>query len=132
MNPTIQIQYRDVSPSPALTQLIQTELQRLARHHEGLTHCRVVISQPHQHQQHGRQFEVALELTTGLGHIVVNHHPSARAHPGEPGEDHTSAYATIRDVFDVARRKLDEQFRRVRTNRHRGDTEHAGVIMPEV
>ncbi|HWA25543.1 MAG TPA: HPF/RaiA family ribosome-associated protein [Lacunisphaera sp.] len=132
MTPTIEIQYQDLPSSPALTLLIQTEIERLARHHAGLRHCRVMIERAHHQPRPDHRIHVALALVTDDGELIVNHEPSSRAplvdsdllHPGKAEESHGSpgnAYSTVRDAFEAARRQLTEQRRRQRAHRHRDD-----------
>lgn len=126
------LQYRDVAASPALTRLVETELLRLKRHHPNLQICQVTIGRSHRHHQHGRQFEVTLHLMNDLGELLVNRRPSTRAlrqslsgRPAtkavERGTSHADPYLTVREAFGAARRQLDEQARRERSQLHHVD-----------
>lgn len=130
MNPILQVQFRDLTPSPAITTRIEQEFRKLLRHHGSVQRFRATISAPDHHHQHGRHFRLRLEVELPGLTVVTDHKPPARrpvaeteagrrAKSTELEADHKDAYVAIRDTFAVAHRRLDEHVRKTRTQRHR-------------
>ncbi len=116
----LQIVFRHTDPSPAVTQRVELEAAKLGRLCGDITRCRVVIEAPHPHHRHGGRFSVRIELRIPRHEIVVHHDPAVHRPPagsplGEADAPHKDVYITIRDAFDVARRRLEDQVRRPRT-----------------
>jgi hypothetical protein len=110
-------------PSPAVTNRVEAEVQKLQRYYSGITHCHVVIVAPHRHHRLGRQYQVHLEITVPGGELVITHEPPARVrlipvpHLRKRDEiegPHKDLYVVMRDVFDAARRRLEDYIRRER------------------
>src|SRR4051812_21025370 len=110
----VQTTFRHMSTSPAVADHVAKEAQKLQRYYDRITHCHVVITAPHQHHRHGRQFSIHVELGVPHGPIVVNHEPGALpSHTGasrevhrEPDAAHEEIYVTVRETFDIVRRRL--------------------------
>jgi ribosomal subunit interface protein len=93
----LQITFRDLAPSPALSDAIKLRAAKLSRFHDRITSCRVVVEAKPRHR-----FGVHLELSIPGGEIVVSHEP-----------DETDAYVAVREAFEAARRQLDETAQRL-------------------
>ena len=124
MTSPLQIVFRNTEPSPAVTQRVESEVAKLGRFCRDITHCRVVIEAPHPHHRHGGRFSVRIELRIPGHEIVVHHDPAvlpavlgAAAGPRRVEVDapHKDVYVTIRDAFEVARRRLEDQVQRARS-----------------
>lgn len=95
-----QIQFRGLRSTPALLALIHEQIEALERHCDDLVRC-IVTVQLEQHRAHsGNPLRVAIRVTRPQAEIDVSHEA--------PQED---AYATIREAFAQAGRKLREDAR---------------------
>ena len=90
----IQVSYRGLDPSPALSELIQTETEHLQRLNHRIHSLRVVVAAPPHHQRHGSPFRVRVELTIPGAELVVD------------GDHDVDAYQATRHAFDTLRRQL--------------------------
>jgi predicted phosphoribosyltransferase len=99
----------------------------LRRYFKDITHCHVVIAAPHRHHRHGRRYAVHVELSVPGERLVITHEPHKHAQPGkrhltkadEVEAPHQDIYVPVREVFDAARRRLEDYVRR-----RRGDVKH--------
>lgn len=103
----LQVTYRDLAPSQAVTAKIRGKADKLERFYDRITGCRVMVEAPHAHRHKGRIFHVRIGLTVPDGELVVS-----RDHHDRPG--YTDLYVAIRDAFDAAGRKLKAYARRRR------------------
>jgi ribosomal subunit interface protein len=107
----LQITLRDMPASVALEDHIREKAVKLEQFYPALVGCRVVVELPHKHKQHGKLFNVRIDLTVPGSEIVINRDRS---------ED---VYVALRDAFDAANRKLEDYGRRqrgdVKTHEHR-------------
>lgn len=97
MDLPLQITLRGLAHSPALEAAIREKAAKLRQFYDPLTRCRVVVELPARHKRQGREFVVRLELKVPGGEIAIN---------GAHDED---VHVALRDAFDAARRKLQEQ-----------------------
>jgi ribosome-associated translation inhibitor RaiA len=126
MTTPLQITYRGLERSPAVTRCVRERTDKLARHFGRIITCRVIIEQPNRHQLRGRLFHVRIDLTVPGAEIVVRHEPAAHAPPAdadgsanverttETDTTHQDAYLAIHDAFDIAHRRLEDRERRQR------------------
>lgn len=123
----LQITYRRVEESEALSALVRARASKLERFYEHVTGCRVLIEQPHHHRHSGEHFHVRIDLTVPGGELVVERAPSERSR----NED---AYVAVTDAFRAARRELQDYVRKRRghTKTHES-TPHGRVrkLFPE-
>jgi len=93
----LQITVRGMPHSAGLDTRIRDEVAALEHFHARITSCRVTVSASSKHPQHGRGFEIDIDVRMpGHGEIVVN-----RQHD----EDVNVA---LRDAFASATRQLAE------------------------
>jgi ribosome-associated translation inhibitor RaiA len=115
----VQITWRDMAPSPAVGAKIHEEAAKLEEFYDRITRCHVTIEIPHRYQNGKYQFHIRIDLTVPGAEIVVNHEPTLHSSlQRQGGEEHAKVqelsaphkdvYVAIRDVFKVARRKLQE------------------------
>jgi cold shock CspA family protein len=102
-----QITFRDVPSSFAVEASIREHAAELARFHERITRCRVVVERPHHRQRQGNLYAVRVELAIPGHEIVVGREPTEH-------HAHEDVYVAIRDAFDAARRQLQDHARRDR------------------
>jgi len=105
----LEIDYRNLEPTPALTAAIRKKTDKLEQFYDRITGCHVTLEAPHRHHHQGKQYQVHIRLTLPGKVLAVRHASGQQAH-----ED---AYVAIRDAFAAAQRQL-EDYVRIR----RGDT----------
>ncbi|HEY0712062.1 MAG TPA: HPF/RaiA family ribosome-associated protein [Polyangia bacterium] len=98
INPTIT--FHQMPPSPALEADIRQRVTALEHVFDRITSCRVVVAEPHRHQQHGRHFDVRVEL-----HVPGEEITAARSHADRA--NHEDAHIAVRDAFLAAERQLE-------------------------
>lgn len=103
----LEIVFESMDPSDAVRARIEQEAEKLARFHDRITSCRVVIRAPKQHKHHGGLFETRIHMSLP-GHQEVNAQKSPVA-----DHAHEDAYVTIRDAFAAARRQLQDKTRKL-------------------
>ncbi len=125
MTAPIQITYRNMQPSQAVTARISHEAAKLDRYFPRITSCRVVVEAPHRHHKRGELFHLRIELGVPGVDIVIRHEPTLHrmlSHADftkwskhfEVHTPHKDVYVTIRDAFKAARRRLEDHARRLR------------------
>lgn len=100
----MQITYRGMEPSEAITARIHEKMAKLERFHDRITTARVVFEQLHRHHHQGNLFHVRIDLTVAGGELVV-----AKEKHDQHG--HEDAYVALRDAFDGLRRRLEDYAR---------------------
>jgi cold shock CspA family protein len=121
-----QVTFRGLPHSDALAADIRERIDRLEGFYTGIVRCRVTIEVPHRHREWGRHVHVRIELTIPeRDPIVVSHEPTlhgrlkdseAAAHRKDSEVDSVHQYAAVavREAFDVARRRLEDEARETR------------------
>ena len=131
----VQTTFRHMAASQAVTDRIHAEAQKLLRYFGRITHCHVVIAASHRHRQHGRQYAIRVEIGVPGERLVVDREPALHVRTeGRPRTKqvdvqapHKDVYVVIREVFDAARRQLEDYARR-----HRGDVKfHQSEAAPK-
>lgn len=95
----IHVTFHELDPSPALETLIRKKATKLWRFFARIVSCRVVVSKPHRHKQHGEMFAVRIFLAVPGTEIVVDR---------DPGDDlgHVDVRVALDDAFRAAGRQL--------------------------
>lgn len=132
MSTTLQITWRNMPGSPAVSRCIRDRLDKLAAHFDSLLGAHVVVSAPPRHRRHGQPFHVAIDLVLPGAEIAVGHEPAAPAAVDPSAMEragrrpkvsrasrHADAYLAVHDAFDQAHRRLEDRTRRQRPRRHR-------------
>jgi len=107
----LQITYRDMDPSDAVSANIREKAQKI-EHFADITSCRVTVEAPHKHHHKGRLFVVKIDITVPGEEIVVTRSPDQH-------HAHEDIYVAIRDAFNAAKRQLEDYIRR-----RRGQVKH--------
>ena len=110
MKRNLQITFRGMSPSDALSEHIRDSADKLEQFFDGITGCHVVVEEPHRHHQQGKHFHVRLDLHVPGKNIVVDRDHGDRA-------SHEDAYQAVNDAFDAARRQLQHYAEGLRAHR---------------
>lgn len=99
----LEIDYRNLEPTPALEAAIRKKAAKLEQFYERITGCHVTLEAPHQHQHKGKQYEVHIRLMLP-GKVLAVRHPGGK-------QVHEDAYVAIRDAFAAAQRQLEDYVR---------------------
>ncbi len=103
----LQVVFRNIEPSDAVTAVIRERVDRLERFYEHIMSCRVVVELHHHHHHKGNLYHVRADLKVPDEEIVAGRKPSG-------GHTHEDVYVAIRDTFDALRRQLEDYIRRRR------------------
>lgn len=104
----LQISFRNMDPSPAVEERIRKKAAKLERFNDRIIGCSVVVEAPHRHHK-GKLYNVRVDVSVPGKEVVVD-----RAKPVDHA--HEDVYVAIRDAFDAAVRRLEDQVRRMRGN----------------
>jgi ribosome-associated translation inhibitor RaiA len=96
-----------MDPSAAIESLIRERSARLERFNDRIIHCHVVVGVPHRRSRKGNQYAVHLDITTPTGPVVISREPRNEG-------AHTELDVAVRDAFDAATRRLEDEARRRR------------------
>lgn len=109
----LQLSFRDIAPTEPIKNYVEKRAAKLDTFDPNIMRCRVVISAPHRHRQHGRHYRVHIAVTVPTGELVVDRDPAR--HKGF--ED---LYAAVDEAFDQMKRAIEDavQLRRHRVKRH--------------
>ena len=98
----VQITFRHMGRSEALTERIRESADKLSEFHPRITNCHVVIEQQDRHQTQGRSYRASVVLRVPGEEIAAT-------------RDHDEdVYVAVRDAFASARRQLEDYARRER------------------
>jgi ribosomal subunit interface protein len=117
----LQITFRDINSSAAISEHINRRAEKLDQFCDRIMSCRVAIEAPNRHTHHGGQrYHVRIDLKAPGVELVSSHTP--------PDLMKTDLYAVIDEAFADMERQLEEynQMSRWDVKRHRG-TPHARV-----
>jgi cold shock CspA family protein len=107
MQKAIEIGWRNVTPSEAISELIRAEVTRLERASDRIVGCTVKLEAPSRHHRHsGSQYRVRIEVSVPRGKIVVGRNPART-------DAHEDLYAVVKQAFREARRQLEDRLRRL-------------------
>ncbi|MBE7385655.1 MAG: HPF/RaiA family ribosome-associated protein [Leptolyngbya sp. SIO1E4] len=95
----LQITFRNLPPSDAITASIRKHADKLNRFYDRIMGCRVVVDAPPRHHHKGNLYQVRIDLTVPHKELVVNHESPAH-------QAYEDIYVAIRDAFAAAQRQL--------------------------
>jgi ribosome-associated translation inhibitor RaiA len=125
MNDILQVSYRNMDSSEALSMRIREEAEKLENFYPRMTSCRVVVDAPHRHHKWGVLYHVTVELGVPGGPVVVRHEPSLhnglqndakQRKQAEAALRHKDVYVAVSDAFKAARRQLQDHARKLRND----------------
>ena len=99
MNRPVQITFRGMESSEAMTEYIRGEAEKLEQFFDRIVGCHVVVEQPHKHQRQGNRFHVLVDLHVPGKEIVAGREHSER-------REHEDPYQAVNDAFEAARHQL--------------------------
>jgi ribosome-associated translation inhibitor RaiA len=102
MESLLQIRYRGLEPSDALSRLIRKEAEKLAGFFDRIVSCRVLVEREERHIRSGAPNRVHIELTIPGDELTID---TAVA---------KDVALTVRNAFRRARRRLQSRVTRMR------------------
>jgi ribosome-associated translation inhibitor RaiA len=100
MQPSLQITFRGIEPSPFIEARVRELADRLTRFAHRITHCHVSIELPHRHRRQGQLYGVKIRMGVPGREIVVDRE-------GPHDQAHANLHVALRDAFDAAVRRLE-------------------------
>lgn len=100
----LQIRFRNFESTAAVEAAVRKRAEQLERIDHTITSCRVTIELAHRHRHKGNLFHVVIDVRTPSGEVAVSRMP-------DDEHAHEDVYVAIRDAFDAARRRLQDQLR---------------------
>lgn len=124
----VTVTFRNLAPSKAVEDHLRERAAKLGVFYDRIISCRVTVESPHRHRHKGAAYQVRIDLSLPGRDIVIDHAPRrvSAAAPDEAGAEvtlrqnhrpakqsaHEDLYVAIRDAFNAAGRKLQDQVRR--------------------
>ncbi len=104
----VQVTFRDIPPSEALTAHVEKRASKLETFSDRLMRCHVVLEAPHRHHRHGKRYHVRIDLHVPGKELVASKNLE------EMKED---LHAAIDDAFSDAERVLEEHERVIKDDK---------------
>src|SRR3970282_520715 len=125
MQAPLEIKFHNLKSTEWIDADIRRRVAKLATYCRDIISCRVIVEIPHRHRLHGNRFQVRVDLGVPGEDIVVSHAPRLRATERrleapaatkrtEVDATRKDARVVLREVFDKARRELQDYARRRR------------------
>jgi putative sigma-54 modulation protein len=107
MTMPVEVHFHGLQKSVAVEQRVREKVDKLARHFDRMTHCRVVLEAPHRNPQRPKAYQIKIEIgVPGRNPIVVSHE--------REGADATEELGlALRDAFETALRRVDDVSARI-------------------
>jgi len=119
MTVPVQVTFRDMSPSDAVTAHVERRASKLSTFSDRIVRCHVVVEAPHhRHHRRGQRYHVRIDLHVPHKELVVSRNPD------EAKED---LHVAIDDAFGDAERILEEHERAVKSDKAHRRPPH-GVV----
>ncbi|WP_112661565.1 HPF/RaiA family ribosome-associated protein [Microvirga flavescens] len=117
-----QVDFQGFKPSDQIRTLIDDNVGRLEEFYERITACRVVMKSPGERHKTGGLYEVNIHIVLPYGHEV--------AIEKTPPEDERFAdpFFAIRDAFNRARRRLQDEVRDLRSEIKTHEEQPIGTV----
>jgi putative sigma-54 modulation protein len=102
MNTPVEVHFHGLEKSAAVEERVREKVDKLAKHFDRMTRCRVVVEAPHRNPQRPKVFLIKIEIgVPGRSPIVVSHEREGSHATEELG-------LALRDAFMAARRRVDD------------------------
>lgn len=122
MQTPVQIDFQGIDAMPATREAIERHVTQLEQRCGRITACRVVLKGPGEHHRTGGRYEVNIRLALPDGREVdVSRTPTA-------DERHADLSFAINDAFKRARRRLQDQVRRMQGQVKQHDASPVGTV----
>lgn len=110
MDTPLEITFKGLDKSLSIEEKIQEKVAKLERIFARITHCRVVVSAPNKHAHKGKSYEIKIDIG------IPDHKPLILTHESEVGNAQADLLIALRDAFEIAKRRLDDIAKRVKTS----------------
>lgn len=107
MQTPLQVAFHNMDRSDAVETAIREKTDKLERHFDRITTCRVVVEAPHRRRGKGKLYAVRIDLEVPGKTLIVNH-------TGTKNPAHEDVYVALRDAFDAITRQLEDYTRKLR------------------
>ena len=101
----VQVTFRDMPPSDAVTAHVERRASKLETFNDRIVKCHVVLEAPHRHHKHGKRYHVRIDMAVPGKELVISKNVE------EAKED---LHAAVDDAFGDAERVLEEHVRQLR------------------
>lgn len=98
----VQITFRDIPATPALSSHLERRADKLATFYDRMVQCHVVVEEPHRHSRQGCKYRVRVDMLVPSTTLVVSKNPESSTQ---------DLHATIDKAFDDAERVLEDYAR---------------------
>jgi len=119
MGAPVQITFRDVKPSRAVSSHIGRRAAKLETFCDRMVKCHVVVKEPHRHSTQGGRYHVSVDMHVPGRELVVSS-------PTDAGKD--DLHAAVDEVFGDAERVLEDYARRLAGAEKVHDRSPHGVV----
>lgn len=119
----VQITYRELDPSDALSRLIHEEAAKLDRFFDRIVSCRVLVEREQRHLRGGSPFHVRIDVGVPGDELVIDTVRGLKANPPdeiakrrkstEVDAMYKDPALAVRDAFRRARRRIQDYARRL-------------------
>jgi ribosomal subunit interface protein len=97
----VQITFRNLSPSDAISALIHERVEKLSKYCDRITSCSVAVEAPHSRHTKGDHFRVRVDMTVPGAELVADRDPAEHA-------ENEDVYIAVRNAFRAAERELHD------------------------
>jgi cold shock CspA family protein/ribosome-associated translation inhibitor RaiA len=122
MQVPVEIDFQGMTETPAVRTSIEQHVTALEKRYSRITACNVVMKGPGKHHQTGGLYEINIRLSLPDGREVN----VARTAPAD--ERHADLSFAINDAFKRARRRLQDQARRLQGQVKQHESQPIGTI----
>lgn len=106
MPPNLQIMFRGMDPSESAEAQVRRRAEELDEFSDRIASCRVTLESAHRRRHQGKLYQVHIDIAVPGKHVLIN-----RSH--DANHAHEDLHVAIRDAFDAARRRLQDQMRKL-------------------
>jgi len=115
----VQVTFRDMPPSDAVTAHVEKRAAKLETFHDRIVKCHVMLEAPHRHHKHGKRYHVRIDMQVPGKELVVTKNLE------DTKED---LYAAVDDAFGDAERVLEGYMRELEPSLKNHVSPPRGVI----
>ena len=102
MDKPVEVHFHGIEKSDAVEAKVREKVEKLHRHFERMTHCRVVLEAPHRNPAKPKVYQVKIEVgIPGRKDLVITHEREG-AHAND------DLGLAVRDAFEAAVRRIDD------------------------
>lgn len=105
MQSPVQVTFRDIQPSPAVSAHVERRATKLDTFFDRITKCHVVVEAPYCRHKHGPRYHVRIALHVPGKELIVTKNPEQRKE---------ELHAAVDDAFNDAEQLLEEYSRQLR------------------